>query len=438
MNKNLKKMLPYIIFFILLLVIHLFMNFSGDDTWFAKQLSNQTLFKFLNFRYHNWTSRLIIETLLTTLTRTSIYVWRILDTLIYTIGAYCIIKLINPKKNKDMILLGLALIFIYPYEKISSAGWVATTLNYSWCFVGGMLAFLPLIKKSQNEKVNVFIYIISIIGLLYAVNQEQACALIFGFNFLYLLNSIFKTKKIDKYNIFALIISTISLVFILTCPGNAVRTTKEITTWYPEFAKFGILQKTYLGFLPTVGMLLENKYLMAIFYTILGMSVALKTNKKAIKIFAYMSIILVLSITIFEPLLLGIYPKIETSLSIFKLTQIPSIKDKYTLVALALSAYISLSICVMLYMVYGKKNLLPLMIFVAGFMSRFIVGFSPTIFVSGPRTALFLNLMIVILTLMLVGKLYEEKKINQRWDLIIKIVFIGLAICTYINTFIVI
>ena len=181
MKQNIKKTLPYVIFFALVLFLHMFMNFGGDDIWFAKQLSKQPLMDFLNYRYHNWSSRVVIETLLVLITRVNINIWRIIDTIIYTISAFCIIKFSNKKNNKNIYLLGILLILMYTYEEMSSAGWGATTLNYAWCLCGGLLALLPLIKKSRNEKIHKFIYIIGMLGLLYATNQEQSCALLFGF-----------------------------------------------------------------------------------------------------------------------------------------------------------------------------------------------------------------------------------------------------------------
>ena len=436
MKEKVKKILPYVIFFVLILFLHMFMHFGGDDIWFGKQLSKRTLFDFINFRYNNWSSRVLIEAVLVLITKSNVYIWRILDTIIYTISAYCIIKFANNKNNKNIIFLGILLVLMYPYEEMSSAGWGATTLNYAWCFAAGMLSFLPLINRSRNEKTNIFIYIIAILGLLYATNQEQSCALLFGFNSLYLLNSIIKKEKISKYNFIALIISTLGLIFILTCPGNSIRTAKEIAQWYPEFKNFGILQKAYFGVVPTLGILLNNRIVLTVFFVILSITMSLKTDKKYLKCFAYINIVFILSITFLRPILLNNFPRVGVSLDLFMYQGIPNIRDKNTLITIALSIYILISICLMLYITYGKKNLFPLILFIAGFMSRFIVGFSPTVFASGPRTALYFYLIIIMLTLMLISKLYEEKQINSKWDMVLKVTFIVISIYTYVSTYI--
>ena len=49
----------------------------------------------------------------------------------------------------------------------------------------------------------------------------------------------------------------------------------------------------------------------------------------------------------------------------------------------------------MIFKTFGKEQLFPLILFIAGFMSRLAVGFSPTIFASGSRTAFFLYITII-------------------------------------------
>lgn len=60
---------PFIMFFVLMLLMHLIMGVNGDDIKYAKVLSNQSLVDFVNFRYFNWSSRLTIESVLVVLVR---------------------------------------------------------------------------------------------------------------------------------------------------------------------------------------------------------------------------------------------------------------------------------------------------------------------------------------------------------------------------------
>ena len=62
MNYNFKKYSPIILFVALMFILHLIMGFNGDDIKYAKILNNQTLIDYVNFRYYNWSSRIIIDT----------------------------------------------------------------------------------------------------------------------------------------------------------------------------------------------------------------------------------------------------------------------------------------------------------------------------------------------------------------------------------------
>ena len=275
MNYNIKKYFPFVLFVGAMLILHAIMGFNGDDIKYAKVLTNQSLVDYINYRYYNWSSRLIIDGLLVILTHIDMIIWKILDVIIYTFGVYYIIKLVNKKYSKKMAYFGILLFLMYPFYEMASAGWISTTLNYSWCFAFGMISFIPLIYEYHGEKVNKYIYIVSFLALLYATNQEQSGALIFGFNLLYLLYSVINKKGINKFNLLATVISAAALIFVLTCPGNSIRFAQEVSYWYPEFANFTILQKSYLGLVTTFGNLIEQKVIFPLFYIILSVFIFL-------------------------------------------------------------------------------------------------------------------------------------------------------------------
>ena len=300
MNYNIKKYFPFVLFVVLMVVLHLVMGLNGDDIKYAKILNNQTIIEYINFRYFNWSSRLIIDTLLAILARQNMIIWKILDIIIYTSGIYYIIKLVNKSYSKKIAFFGILLFLMYPFYEMASAGWISTTLNYSWCFALGMISFIPLIYESQGEKVNGYVYIISFLALLYATNQEQSGALIFGFNLLYLINSLINKRDINKFNVLAIAVSAAALIFIFTCPGNSIRFAHEVSYWYPEFANFTIIEKSYLGLVTTFGNLIEQKVIFPLFYIILSVCALVKSENKYLKYFCYFNIFLILFITLFN------------------------------------------------------------------------------------------------------------------------------------------
>ena len=431
-KKSINKYIPIVILFILLLVLHLFMQFAGDDIWFS-QVKN--LITFIPQRYQDWSSRIIIESIFIVLVKMNVNWWRILDTIIFIVGIMVALKLVNNKKINDITFYGCCLFLMYPFTDLSSAGWGATTVNYLWCFGLGMLSFLPLINYEQHKKTNKLVYAISILALIYAGNQEQSCAIILGINILYLINKFMKKEKLNKYNIVCIIIALISLGIIVCCPGNKVRMIKETTRWFPAFAKCNILDKTYLGIVPTMGILLNNKIIIAFFASILLYATIIYSKHSYTKLIATITTTLVFLFSIFKNILIDIFPSFESVVSALQISGPPLELNYASCTAFLISVLIILGLIYMMLVVFKRKNLLPLFILLAGIASRFIIGFSPTIFASSTRTAIFLYMSIIIVTLFIIYKLYEDKKISQRSILILKCITFITALLNYINTF---
>ncbi len=467
MNYNIKKYFPFVLFVGAMLILHAIMGFNGDDIKYAKVLTNQSLVDYINYRYYNWSSRLIIDGLLVILTHIDMIIWKILDVIIYTFGVYYIIKLVNKKYSKKMAYFGILLFLMYPFYEMASAGWISTTLNYSWCFAFGIISFIPLIYEVQGEKVNRYMYVISFLALLFATNQEQSGALIFAFNLLYLLNSLINKKPVNKFNVLATVISAGALIFVFTCPGNTIRFAHEVAYWYPEFANFTILDKSYLGLVTTFGSLIEQKILFPMFYIILSVFVLIRSENRYLKYFCYFNIILVVFITVFNtfidisiletslkslgnvpgviknsPLMaiphmfeqiVNATPYLTETLKLFTYEGLPKLSiNSISIVVLCL--YLLISSCIMLVKAF-PKNLLPFFIFLGGFVSRFIVGFSPVVFPSGARVTIFLYVALITLILMLLKKLYDNNAIPSRTQVILENSFLIIAFLNYVIVF---
>ncbi len=436
MKKIIKnKYFPFFLLFLILLILHVFMNFGGDDLWFGKQLEKLSLPSYLQMRYQTWSSRVIIESILVFITKFDIFIWRILDCLLYTLACFVSVKLVNRKGKREINYLGCCLFLIYPYYEMSSAGWGATTLNYMWCFSFGMLSFLPLIYKEYSKKIPKWLYVIAGVGLLYATNQEQMCALVLGFNFLYFIRKAYRKEKLNSYNVICLGLSLISLIFILTCPGNNIRTLSEITKWYPAFADFNLLHKVYLGVVPTMGVLLNNKVVLGVTFMLLSLGTFLYGKKSITKGLAIFNFSLILGLTFFEVNLIQVFPFLKNIISIFQYQGIPSF-DKVSVFAFIFSIVLVIDMVFMLLVIFKGKQWLPIFVLLAGFASRFLIGFSPTIFVSGARTAFFLYMSLLIVGMFVLVKMYEDKKISQNYNLLLKSILTLLAFAVLINTFV--
>ena len=100
---------------------------------------------------------------------------------------------------------------------------------------------------------------------------------------------------------------------------------------------------------------------------------------------------------------------------------------------MGLSFYLLAASSLMLVKVFdGFKGLI---LFAVGFLSKAMTAFSPTVFVSGPRTLMFYYFILIGLILMMLVKLFDEDKINAKWDNLMTKSFIVLAGVNYLLVF---
>lgn len=426
------KYLPFILFFIGVLCFHLFMPYFGDDKSFGA--TKRTFFDFIIYRYLHWTSRVVIESCLYWLVKIDMIVWKILDSMVYTLGVFVVLKLVNKKDNVKINYLGCLLFMSYPYLDMSSAGWIATTTNYMWCFSFGALSFLPLILKDKKIKYKWGLYVVSILGLLYGANHEQSCLVILGLNVLYLIYTKFiKKEKIDKYNLVCTILSIFSFIFIITCPGNMLRLDDGVFTEFPDWKSFSLIQKLYFGIVPTLDVFLSNKLILILFSIILVIGVFTYSKKNFSKVISILNLLLVIFLTIGKDILIGFFPHVSMIFDAFSSHQPFYILYAPQTLALITTLIVFVSFAYMIMVVFRKDNLLPIVLFCLGIGSRMMMGFSHTVFISGPRTALYLFMAMIIIMLLIIYKLYDDKKYNKSFENMLFSVFSFLAIFSFLN-----
>ena len=109
----------------------------------------------------------------------------------------------------------------------------------------------------------------------------------------------------------------------------------------------------------------------------------------------------------------------------------------YFALPLAFSIFVLGSLMLSIMLVFKNlKNSLPTLIFLIGFASRMIMGFSPTVFSSSIRTLIFFEFAMLIVSLLICAEFLKltdkyEIKIQKRLFIVIQI----LAIMQYLNGF---
>lgn len=145
---------PFLILCIAMIILHINMIPFGDDNFFGTVLNNKNLFQYLNERYYGWSSRLTIESIMVIILSIGFNFWRILDVLVINLLAITLSKLFNDSNNREFNWFITIMIILYSFIDMSSAGWVATTLNYIWPLTFGIFSLMYIKKMIQKSEIH--------------------------------------------------------------------------------------------------------------------------------------------------------------------------------------------------------------------------------------------------------------------------------------------
>ena len=244
---------PFVVYAVVLSVIHAVMKMGfNDDVFFADILGNgkasfQAFFDFLKGRYETWSSRLVIEGALIIMVHFRT-LWKILNVAIMVWIAVAISLYFNKNKKTEISWLIVIGMLCFPMASLHTAGWIATTLNYTWPLAFGFLGFMPIRNEIYGKKTPIWLYVVSFMAFIYAIGQEQMCAVMLAICVFFLIHSIAVKKKLSWYSLVGTFLALGGILFILTCPGNDMRTAAETATWFPEFADLSLFRKVEMGY----------------------------------------------------------------------------------------------------------------------------------------------------------------------------------------------
>ena len=350
-----------------------------------------------------------------------------------TLAGYSISKLFvknNENKNENMIML-IAMILIYPIMQMNSAGWAATTINYMWPLATGLFALIPIRKIWDGEKIKFWQYPLYVFALIFAANQEQVCAILLGTYLLFTILMIIKNKKIHPFMIIQTLLVIASLIFILTCPGNAIRTESEIRDNFKDFGMLTILDKIGVGLTSTMGLIIDKGNIVFALMTILiAIYVFSNYKEKLYRVVSLIPVFSILGLCYFKTNVVAIFPFFGTLKELIREEQImltaANCNNLFNVIPIIFASVNFICIIMSLLLIFKNlKNNVALLVFLVGLASRLIMGFSPTVFVSGERTMLFLDFSMIIVAILVWQELIKkndknDKKTQKRTEFVIK------------------
>ena len=427
--------------FILELILTIFITPNKyDDETFLDSVTGTTVFSYVGPRYFNWTSRFIIEYVLCSVLKISKYMWILLQALMVTLIGYSISEIFVKDNKKENNLMLLFMILFYPLDVMNSAGWAATTVNYLWPLAMCLYSLIPIKKMWYNEKIKFFQYPLFILSILFAGNQEQTCCILVGCYVVFSILMIIRDRKIKPFMVIQTMLAIGSLIFILTCPGNYVRNNIEINENFKDFNMLSVLDKIELGFTSTFGLIIKHGNLVfALLSFMIVVYIFSYYKSKLYRIIAVIPLISICLLCYTRNVTNNLFPffgAFRTLITEERLMLTASNCNNLTNVIPIVFAFVNFGCLILSILLIFKnlKNNIAVFVFLVGFASRLIMGFSPTIFVSGTRTMIFFEFSMIIVSLLIWQELLKkndklDKKVQTRVDVIVK----SVGIFEYIN-----
>ncbi len=417
-NEKRNVILLYGVLFVFLIVLHSFFKQGvGDDVYFSNtEISN--ILGFLGFRYQEWSSRILIEFVLVIMCHLPHFCWYIMDSLMILLVVYAMNKLFV-RKDIYFVIVAFLLFFLYPFSQMKEAGWYATTINYLWPMACALFSLIPLKNAFYGVKDKKIMYLLYSLATVFACSQELICALLFGIYLIYII-FLYKKQKINKFVMFQLFLIIVSIFVFILCPGNTVRKIDEIEHRYTAYAGFTVFQKVILGLFSTFAFIFEEYHLALIVLLFLLHFMGSKSTNKFLKINSALPLIMYFGYKLVPS---SLYLKHYFTSFVGQLDIFYVFTKSNMLIILFITMFV-LSIAINLYFILKNSKsiyvkLTPVIVLLAGILSRVMMGFSPTIYASGKRTFVFYHFCLIICIMLILNEIVKNNKENKVLVLVI-------------------
>lgn len=418
------------------LIYHLLMQpMGGDDVFFSEATKDVTLWAYLLHRYLNWTSRVVSEFILVNVIQVPV-LWRMINYLMFVTLPVILAKLFGDSDMMRWLAAGAVLIF--PFHDMGTAGWITTTVTHFWPLWGILFVGLLLKKMVTGQRIHPVEAIFGVLVCIMTGSHEQYAVIMMV---LFVICGVYlwmqKRKPTCMPLFVALVVITIvSLLVIVLCPGNAGRNAVSIAD-LPIYAEFGFGDKLYLGLLSIERVFIANAD--AVFVSVIllwSWLVYLKTKDFIKTTISSMPLLILFGQTVVRtayPGLSGLFV-IPGEILEWSWTELST---WIPMVYLAISV---VSMIYALFQLFGEDlfTFFSVLILVGcGFGAGMVLGFMATIYVSGERVYAPLYVILMLTTLFAIYKqrdvVTEKMKETSGKLVMIPVVLLGLVNVLFIT-----
>lgn len=241
MKKFCMKYHDYILLVVVYGLLHIFIHTDyWDDVTMSSILKsyNYDLPAYLITTWNSWSSALFLHAVEVLIEALPNYIWKTLDVIMIILLYHSLLRVIKtlsaymPGFGSNTLTRPWGLLFFlcFPYCLFATAGWMTTTIAYTWTFSTffySLSLFLDASADHSSGSLCWYSYLAYGLGILYCAN----CNLV-AFSLLVILIVVYWNCKV-RSNAFRILFvegmfgCIINIIMFLVCPGNRVRNIED-------------------------------------------------------------------------------------------------------------------------------------------------------------------------------------------------------------------
>ena len=222
---------------------------AGDDARFKNWSMQYTLTRWLQFRYLNWSARILPDALLLYVFRVPIFVFQVINSIFIFSFIYLLAGIYETDVKPINFIITAGLLGYISFGVLySSSLWMTGTVNYLWPAVFALIIARFLMRYFYNGiNATGWNWLMTIPATFVALGNEQILIVMFGVCIVSVVAYWVKHQKMNLLPIIVTLILLIGLVLMALSPGNNVRMTSEVAKWFPNFYSLSFFQRVYVG-----------------------------------------------------------------------------------------------------------------------------------------------------------------------------------------------
>lgn len=408
--------LPFAALWAVFTLAHLMFRLgTGDDVHYAQILAQENLFAYLSRAYLHWSSRTLVDVFVCVMNYLPGLLWRLVNPLMVVLCAHSLAVILNIRRDAGWCWFLCACLLLYPWQLMSSAGWITTSTVFLWPAALALFALSVAARAQRGEPVRRVWTGLAVLAMLYAVTMEQVAALVFlllAGGVVFLLAAKRRPRPLP---LVLLAEAVAGLVWFLASPGVKERFEGEQTSWFPNFGMKSVFSKLELGLSAALSELVYSTEF--VFFLLCLLTAWLVWTRYRSPLYRALSLPPLAAALFFGVLkapAAALWPGLAAltgAVSGEGVITLANVNAPTAFIPLVLLYGIFILSLVNLYIALGHTtgSLACVYAVGCGLGSQAVMGFSPTIWVSGQRAGFFFWLVVLGVCAHLFGQACKNK-----------------------------